>query len=124
MADMNEDELRDLERRSRAAFDASVEATDAATRSRLAAARRVALAGLDRGRLVRAAAWVPAGAVAAVVVAALIWKRDDARGPALRESAIAFEDLDIVTGGEDFDLLGEDADFVAWAAGENPDDVG
>jgi hypothetical protein len=124
MANMNDDEMRNLEWRSRAAFDASVEATDAATRSRLAGARRAAIAGLGRGRLGHAAAWVPVGAAAAAVVAALLWQREDARGPALREPVVAFEDLDIVTGGEDFDLLGEDADFVAWAVGEIPDDVG
>jgi hypothetical protein len=124
MAGMNEDEMRNLERRSRAAFDASVEATDAATRSRLAQARRAALAGRDRGRFGRAAAWVPMGAAAAAVVAALLWQREDAPGPSPRQPAVAFEDIDIVTGGEDFDLLGEDADFVAWAAEEIPDDVG
>jgi hypothetical protein len=120
MAGMNEEEIRDLERRSRAAFDASVEATDAQARTRLAGARRTALAGLDRGRIGRAAAWVPVGAAAAAVVAALLWQRE----PAPQQPAIAFEDLDIVTGSEDLDFLGEDADFVAWAAGEIPDDVG
>ena len=34
------------------------------------------------------------------------------------------DDLDIVAGGEDFDLLDEDADFVAWAAEKPADDVG
>jgi hypothetical protein len=29
-----------------------------------------------------------------------------------------------VAGGEDFDLLGEDADFVAWAAEQIPDGMG
>jgi hypothetical protein len=121
---MNEEEMRNLERKSRAAFDASVEATDAATRSRLARARRAALAGLDRGRLGRPAAWVPAGAAAAAVVAALLWQREEAGAPVAQAPAIASEDLDLVTAGEDFGLLGEDADFVAWAAGEIPDDVG
>lgn len=121
---MNEEEMRHLERQSRAAFDASVEATDAATRTRLAGARRTALAGLDRSRFRRAAAWAPVGAVAAAVVAALLWQRERAPGPAPQAPAVAFEDLDIVTAGEDFGLLGEDADFVAWAAGEIPDDVG
>lgn len=121
---MNEEETRDLERKSRAAFDASVEATDAATRSRLARARSGALGELDRRRFGRAAAWAPAGAAAAAVVAALLWQREHAPVPVTQQPVVAFEDLDIVTGGEDFDLLGEDADFIAWAAGEIPDDVG
>jgi hypothetical protein len=44
--------------------------------------------------------------------------------PAAPEPAIAFEDLDIVAGGEDFDMLGEDADFMAWAVEQAPGEVG
>lgn len=121
---MNEEEIRIIERRSRAAFDASVEATDAATRSRLAGARRAALAGLDRGRPGRATTWIPVGAAAAAVVAALLWQQESTEAPAPAQAAIAHEDLDIVTAGEDFDLFGEDPEFVAWAAGEIADDVG
>ena len=57
------------------------------------------------------------------LVAALLWQRNDAVAP-VTPGAAAFEDLDIVAGGEDFDLLGEDADFVAWAAEQAPDGVG
>lgn len=121
---MNDDKVNELERRSRAAFDASVAATGAAARSHLAAARRAALRELDRGRLGSAAAWVPAGAAAAALVAALLWQREGGQGPAPPAPTLASEDLDIVTAGEDFGLLGEDADFVAWAAGEVPDDMG
>ncbi len=120
---MNEDEMRELERKSRAAFDASVEAADAATRSRLARARATALTELRHRGLGRAAPWLPAGAAAAALVAALLWQREEAVAP-VTPGAAAFEDLDIVAGGEDFDLLGEDADFVAWAAEQAPDGVG
>jgi hypothetical protein len=124
MEDMN-DRMRELERRSRAAFDASVESTDAATRSRLARARAAALDGLRRRRIRGPAAWVPAGAVAAALVAALLWQREEtAAPPALDAAAVALEDFDIVAGGEDFDLLSEDADFVAWAAAQSADGVG
>jgi hypothetical protein len=123
MAGMNEDEMRELERKSRAAFDASVEAADAATRSRLARARATALTVLRHRGLGRAAPWVPAGAVAAAIFAALLWQREEAGAPVTPDAA-AYEDLDIVAGGEDFDLLGEDADFVAWAAEQIPDGVG
>ena len=120
---MNEDEMRELERKSRAAFDASVEAADAATRSRLARARTTALTELRHAGLDRAAPWLPASAVAAAIFAALLWQREEAAAPAAPDAA-AYEDLDIVAGGEDFDLLGEDADFVAWAAEQIPDGVG
>lgn len=120
---MNEDEMRELERKSRAAFDASVEAGDAATRSRLARARATALEELHHRGFGRATAWLPAGAAAAAIVAALLWQREEAALPAA-DPAVAYEDLDIVAGGEDFDLLGEDADFVAWASQQIPDGVG
>lgn len=114
-----------LERRSRAAFDASVEAQDAATRSRLARARAAALDELRQRRFGGAFAWLPAGAAAAALVAALLWQREHAGevkpAPA---GAVAFDDLEIVAGGEDFDMLREDEDFIAWAAAQPPDDVG
>lgn len=122
MEDMN-DRMREIERKSRAAFDASVEAGDAATRARLARARATALGELRHRPLARPAAWLPVGAAAAALVAAFLWQREEAEiAPAA--PAIAFEDLDLVTGGEDFDLLGEDADFIAWAAGASEDGVG
>ena len=120
---MNDDEMRELERKSRAAFDASVEAADAATRSRLARARATALTELRHRGLGRAARWLPAGAVAAALFAALLGQREEAGAPAAPDAA-AYEDFDIVAGGEDFGLLGEDADFVAWAAQQIPDGVG
>lgn len=114
MEPMNERQ-REIERRTRAAFDASVEAGDAATRARLARARAVALGELRRGRLARPSFWLPAGAAAAALVVALLWRHEE---PTVAPSApsLAFEDLDLVAGGEDFELLGEDADFLAWAA--------
>lgn len=74
---MSEEERSLLERKSRAAFDASVEAQDAPTRSRPAQA-----------------------------------------------SPVAFDDLEIVAGGEAFDMLRDDQDFVAWTAAQSADGVG
>ncbi len=119
MEDMN-DRMREIERKSRAAFDASVEAGDAATRARLARARATALGELRHRRYARPAVWLPVGAAAAALVAAFLWQREEAAVA----PAIAFEDFDLVAGGEDFDLLGEDADFVAWAADASADGVG
>src|SRR5262245_11921967 len=119
MQDMNE-RMRELERRSRAAVDASVDSTDGAPRSRLARARATAHGGLERRRIAGPAAWVPAGAAAAALAAAILWQREAADPPGVpATTAVAVEDLDIVTGGEDFDLLAEDADFVVWAAAES-----
>ena len=107
------DRMGELERKSRAAFDASVESQDAATRSRLARARAAALEELRHRRIAGPAAWVPAGAAAAALVAVLLWQREERCGDAgAGGGAVAFEDLDIVAGGEDFDMLGEDEDFV------------
>jgi len=119
MEDMN-DRMREIERKSRAAFDASVEAGDAATRARLARARAAALGELRHRPLARPAAWLPVGAAAAALVAAFLWQREEAAAL----PGIAFEDFDLVAGGEDFDLLVEDADFVAWAADASADGVG
>ncbi len=120
---MNEEKMRELERRSRAAFDTSVDAQDAATRARLARMRAAALEPLHGRRFARPLAWLPAGAAAAAVAAAILWQRDDSPG-APAGPAIASADFEIVAGGEDFALLAEDADFLAWAAEASADGVG
>jgi hypothetical protein len=122
---MNED-MGKLERRSRAAFDESVESQDAATRSRLVRARSKALEELRGRRAVGPALWIPAGAAAAALVAAMLWQREEGV-PATAGSAAAvaaFEDLDLMAAGEDFDMLGEDEGFYAWADEQTPDGVG
>ncbi len=125
LADMNEETRTRLERRSRAAFDASVEAQDVSTRARLARARAAALDELQRRRFLGASAWLPVGAAAAALVAALLWQRADRGEPrAGPAAAIAFDDFEIVAGGEDFDMLREDEDFIAWASAQPPDGVG
>lgn len=120
------DDVRELERRSRAAFDQSVESQDAATRSRLARARAKALEELRGRRVGGPALWIPAGAAAAALVAMMLWQRDEGRpATAGTEAAVgAFEDLDLMAAGEDFDMLGEDEGFYAWADEQSPDGVG
>ena len=122
---MNDERIRELERKSRAAFDESVESIDAATRSRLARARAAALHELRDRHLNWRSAWVPAGvAAAAALASALLLVGDDAAGPSATPSLAALEDLDIVAGGEDLAMFDEDAEFYAWAAGELDDGVG
>ncbi len=124
MNDMSE-KMRDLERRSRAAFDQSVEAMDAATRSRLARARAAALGELRNRRLRWSSTWIPAGAAAAAaVVGVMLWQGERGAAPLAEPAPAAFEDLDLVAGVEDLDMFEEDGDFYAWAADEAAGDIG
>ena len=70
---MNE-QMTDFERKARDVFDASVEALDANTRSRLNQARQAALAAGAAAPPPAWRAWAPAGAVAAALVAAILWR--------------------------------------------------
>lgn len=119
---MSEQELKEFERRSRAAFEDSVAALDGATRSRLARARQAAL-GEIRRRPVLFRGWVPAGALAAAAVLAVaLWTgRESLAPPALQAP---FEDLELMVAGEDFEMLDEDEAFYAWAAGLETDAAG
>ena len=110
---MSEERNRDFERRSRAAFDASIDAVDMRTRSRLTQARHAALDAAAGGRRpfagVRLTFWAPAlGAVAALVVGIALWTS--------RPSAdvSGFEDLELVASNEQMDLLQDDPEFYDW----------
>lgn len=117
--------MRELERKSRAAFDESVESLDAATRSRLARARATALEGLRHRRLDWSSPWLPAGAAAAAaLVAVIVWQGDEPATPRAGLAQIALEDLDIVAGPEDLEMFDEDEEFYAWAADEASEGVG
>jgi hypothetical protein len=106
--------------RARELFDESVENIDAAARSRLTQARCAALAESGRHRF-RAGSWLPAGALAAAAVLAVVfWSGPEASFRPLPVFAAApAEDLDLLAVGDDLDMLGEDAEFYAWVAG-NP----
>lgn len=119
------DRMQELERRSRAAFDRSVESLDAMTRSRLARSRARALEELRHRRVRWSSAWIPVGAAAAAAIAGMmLWQAE--RGPALQsESALAgLEDLDLVAGADELAMFEEDGEFYAWAADEAAGDVG
>jgi len=117
--------MQDFERKSRVAFDDSVAALDGATRARLARARELALAGARRRRLPWSVIWVPAGAVtAAALVALTLWTGNEPASGPMAPLTPAFEEFDIVTAGEDLDMLDEDPGFYAWAAGELADAIG
>jgi hypothetical protein len=107
-------EKQDIESRARELFDESVEAVDFATRSRLTQARHAALAELERPRL-RVATWLPAAAAAAVAaIAVALWIPQE-RGAGMEAAVASVDDFELLTLGEDLDMLGEDVEFYAWA---------
>ena len=115
---MSEEDIDRIGERARAAFDASVQRLDAATQSRLTQARHAALAELERPRA-RLAGWLPAAALAgAAAVAVALWLQPGAPGPTEGSGLASFvgEDLELLTAGEDLDMLDEDIEFYAWAA--------
>ena len=114
---------QDFERRSREAFDDSVASLDRATRSRLARARELALEEARRGNRPRFSTWVPVGAAAAAAVMAIALWSGREPGPASPALA-ALDEFDIVSAGDDLDMMDEDAAFYDWAVDELADDVG
>ena len=104
----------DLEQRTKRAFDHSVAALDAPTRSRLTQARHRAIEELASQR---ARAWhsslLPAGAVAATALLAvlLVWQ------PQVDTAVVQTEqlgDLEILLGEEDLEMLDEEIEFYGW----------
>jgi len=110
---MSEERIRDFERRSRAAFDASVDSVDMRVRSRLTQARHAALDAAAGGRRpfagMRVTFWAPAlGAVAALAVGVALWTNH-------RTAEVSgFEDLELVASNEPMDLLQDDPEFYDW----------
>ena len=122
----DETEFTELERRARAAFDASVDSVDAQARSRLNQARQravAAVAGAPAARQLRRgwATWAPAGALAAsVLVAALLMRgpTGDERPPpvASHPAALGHEPLEMLAAGEEFEIAtsDEELEFYEW----------
>lgn len=112
MADKDKLERSGLERKAKALFDDSVAATDGSTRSRLTQARHRALAELERPALrgwrMR---WLPAGAVVAAALVALVLVRFPDGDIGLE--AAAATDLEILLDAEDLELI-EELEFYAW----------
>jgi hypothetical protein len=104
----------EFERRTKRAFDDSVNALDAATRSRLTQARHRALDELssrrDRGWR---SSLLPAGVAAATALVAwlVLWQ------PPPSEDAVQaaqLGDLEILLGEEDLEMLDEELEFYGW----------
>ena len=111
MSDENVD--KDLEQRAKRAFDASVTAVDAATRSRLTQARYRALAELRSRRSFWRTALAPVGAAAALAVVAwlVVWQTPPTAG-VVQEASLG--DLEILLGEEDLEMLDEELEFYGW----------
>jgi hypothetical protein len=129
------DHLNDVESLTRAAFEASVAGLDAATLSKLNQSRQralVAAAGVRSRPNLRWWAWAPAGALAAVALAAVLLLRAPAEpdvngGPVVVDAAAeqALDPLVLMAAGDDLELATEaDLDFYAWVDLETADGAG
>jgi hypothetical protein len=102
-----------LERRAKRAFDDSVAALDAETRSKLTQARYRALE--EQGSVRDRSPWsslLPAGTVAATALAALLVLWQQPTPPDVQQAQLG--DLEILLGEEDLEMLEEELEFYGW----------
>lgn len=104
-----------FESRTRAAFDASVDALDGRTRSKLTQARHAAL---DELRKSSTRSWQRAGTALAGLSAAVlaVWIAVPQWTPA-NPGELALDDMDLVAEAPNLELL-EEVEFYAWVARE------
>jgi hypothetical protein len=115
--------MSDFERRTRALLLESSESLPGAVRSRLTQARHAALAvrsAAPSSSMVRR--WVPAGALAGVVLALfVVWVPHGSGTLRVAMSGTQLEDIDLLTDSDAVTLNGDqdvDYDFYEWAAHE------
>lgn len=118
MSDRHLPEQHDLESRTRAAFDASVEALDGRTRSKLTRARHAAIDELHRSTR---RPWQRVGAALGGLSAAVlaVWVVAGQFAP-VTPSEIVLDDMELVTEAPSLELL-EEVEFYAWVARERAD---
>jgi hypothetical protein len=114
-----------FEQRTKRAFDDSVAALDAATRSQLTQARYRAL---EERKPARRRGWqwslVPAGTLAAAALA--VWLTVGQGPPAIEDAGLqvaALSDLEVLLAEEDLEMLDEELDFYGWLE-EQPEFAG
>ena len=134
MNDQHDDrDVAELEWRARDAFKDSVDDLDSATLSRLNRSRQraLALAASRRDRTGwRWKVWAPAGALAAGVLAAVLFMQSPTRTGLPAQVAatgtgidVQQDPLELLTAGEDLDLAAEaDLEFYAWVELETAGD--
>ena len=121
---LNDEELDDFEKRTRALLEESVTRIDGRIRSRLNQARHAALDEMERPRRTpwwRSFALAPAaGLVAVVLLAVVLWApRPGQMVPIADGASNAVEDLDLMADGETFDLIQQgDGGFYEWAVAQ------
>lgn len=106
---------RELEERAKLLFDESVSALDARTRSKLTQARYRALEELDKTAPAWTSRWLPAGAVAAGILAVMVlWQGSPPGVPDAGDfNVAATTDLEILMGSEELEMI-EELEFYAW----------
>jgi hypothetical protein len=118
----DDDRFARLQARARAEFEASIDALDGTTRSRLNQARQRALAELREDahpvRGLRLRLWRPALALgSAAMLALLLWRAPGSNAPVDSTAAeLAFDEIVFATDSEDLDLAREDLAFYAFVA--------
>jgi hypothetical protein len=117
-----EAELTEFERRTRQLLLESAERLPGSVRSRLTQARYAALAAhSSRQGPSLARRWMPAGAVAGVVLALFVVLAPHGTGTAPARIGPALEDIEMLTDSDGLSLNGDqdvDFDFYEWAANE------
>jgi hypothetical protein len=115
--DMKE-QMTEFELKARDTFDASVESLDAEIRSRLNRARQAAVADSAPVRAPVWRSWAPVGAVAAALVAAVLWRvPGTGNSPQVQINGEApIEIVELAAEGDDFELMTEDPEFYSWVA--------
>ncbi|HZF26991.1 MAG TPA: hypothetical protein VEZ88_12070 [Steroidobacteraceae bacterium] len=110
-----------FEERARELLEESANRLDGSVRSRLTQARFAAVEEARRARHSFAwRAWIPAGALAAAAVLAVVLWNGQTFAPGAQNS---LDDLELVADGENFELL-ENLDFYEWVATVDPTDIG
>jgi hypothetical protein len=113
MSERNGTNQHDVERRTKRIFDESVAGIDGATRSRLTQARHRALQELKPAGLRLRWQLYPVGALAAAAIAAFLLFGQGVK-PDAGLQADSLDDLEILLGDEDLEMLDEEIEFYAW----------
>ena len=115
MSELDSKREREIEQRARELFAESVAGLDGQTRSLLSRARAAAVAAAGERRRIpwlTPSRLVPAGGVAAALVAAaFFWQIPEA--PVATTAPVVLNDLDLLLEGENLDFF-EELEFYAW----------
>lgn len=126
-------ELTGTEKRARELFDASVESLDGSARTRLAAARRAAVADVRQPRGMSWRSWAPAVAMASVaLVAVLLWRVQGPESPRATAPTTAdviavdasLAPVELLASGDDLGLVENDLVFYEWLDATGFEDAG